>query len=184
MNDKRSYVSKRPRIEQVALDIARQCRLLVDVIDGELEEEDCVQSRLSLTQEFPFPDAPPTSPSPGSSPGLKLLTEAVKDKIGSMSQAEKNSLIKVVLNLSAAFSAFDRWSVGIGGIEGQLDELRLAVGLLPDPKPKHTMWLDYEALVKPWVVEQTLTGEMYQHAEGLYISFFNDTALLTTLFLR
>ena len=41
-------------------------------------------------------------------------------------------LLQLVINISAAFSAFKRWSVGLG-VEHQLSELRQAVGL-PDFK--------------------------------------------------
>jgi hypothetical protein len=49
-----------------------------------------------------------------------------------MSSAERNSVIRLVINISAAFSAFERWSVGLG-VEHQLSALRRAVGL-PDFK--------------------------------------------------
>lgn len=70
-----------------------------------------------------------------------------------------------MLNLSSALGAsFQRWSVGLG-IEGQLSQLRSAVGLPPLPGPKHALNLDYATLVRPEVAEQTLTGECYVHAE-------------------
>jgi hypothetical protein len=37
-----------------------------------------------------------------------------------------------VLNITAAFASFQRWTVGLG-IEGQLNGLRAAVGLSPVP---------------------------------------------------
>ncbi len=155
--DSRDYVAKRPRIEKVSDDIASQCRLLVEVIDGELEEEGTQTNRLTLTQNFPFPGAPPTRSQPSYSPGLDRLESAIRAALPAMSLAERNSLIKVVINLtSAAFGSFQRWSVGLG-LEPQLNTLRSAVGLpLLDYSPK-THWLDYSAIVRPEVCLKTLT---------------------------
>lgn len=61
ISDKRTYVSKRPRVEMVANDIRQQCILLTDIVDGELEEEG-VTTPATLTQNFPFPACPPTTP--------------------------------------------------------------------------------------------------------------------------
>jgi hypothetical protein len=41
-----------------------------------------------------------------------------------------SNFLQLVLNITAAFSAFQRWTVGLG-IEWQLNELRAAVGLPP-----------------------------------------------------
>ena len=71
------------------------------MIDGELEEEEAethggpCASRLTLTQPFPFEGCPPTTPSPGHSPGLQRLVGAVGAKVDTMSTGERNSLIKV-----------------------------------------------------------------------------------------
>lgn len=169
VSDGRKYVAKRPRVELVAEDIAAQCQLLTEVVDAELEEElqegACV-SRLSLTQPFPFEGCPPTKAEAGHSPGLQRLTDAVQSKIGSMSAAERNSLIKLVLNITAACSSFQRWTVGLG-IEPQLNALRGAVGL-PALQFSHTLNLDYDSLVKPWLCEQTLTCEKYTHPEDFF----------------
>lgn len=75
-----------------------QCQLLTDVVDAELEEElqgGCPTSRLSLTQPFPFEGCPPTTAGPCHSPGLQRLTDAVAANLGAMSEAERNSLVKV-----------------------------------------------------------------------------------------
>jgi hypothetical protein len=96
--DSRHYVAKRPRIEKVSADIASQCTLLVEIINGELEEEGTQTNRLTLTQEFPFPGAPPSRSQPSHSPGLARLESAIRAALPSMSQAERNSLIKVVIN--------------------------------------------------------------------------------------
>ena len=39
-------------------------------------------------------------------------------------------MLQLVLNVAAAFSTFQRWTVGLG-IEHQLNALRVAVGLAP-----------------------------------------------------
>lgn len=116
--------------------------------------------------------------------------------------------LQLVLNITAALSSFQRWTVGLG-IEPQLNSLRAAVGLpalqvgpaasatptacvachaarvlrvcgasmamccqLSPPPPgrsacplqfTHTLNLDYDSLVKPWLCEQTLTCETYTH---------------------
>ena len=77
--------------------------------------------------------------------------------------------MQLVLNLTTAFAAFERWTVGLG-IEHQLGELRAAVGLHPVPGGsdswiRHSEYLDYGALVQPWAAEQTLTGERFTHKE-------------------
>jgi len=154
--DPRDYVAKRPRIEKVSDDIASQCKLLVEVIDGELEEEGTQTNRLTLTQEFPFPGAPPSRGHPSYSPGLARVESAIRAALPAMSMAERNSLIKVVINLTnTAFGSFERWSVGLG-LEPQLNTLREAVGL-PKIKFQHTYWLDYSAIVRPEVCKKTLT---------------------------
>ncbi|EFN57798.1 hypothetical protein CHLNCDRAFT_143159 [Chlorella variabilis] len=169
VSDGRRYVAKRPR-ELVAEDIATQCQLLTEVVDAELEEElgegASPASRLSLTQAFPFEGCPPTKHEPCHSPGLQRLTVAIDANIDSMSSAERNSLIKLVLNITAALSSFQRWTVGLG-IEPQLNSLRAAVGL-PALQFTHTLNLDYDSLVKPWLCEQTLTCETYTHAEDFF----------------
>ena len=165
--DERRYVAKRPRIERVADDIASQCNLLVEVIDGELEEEGTQTNRLTLTQDFPFPGAPPTRSHPSHSPGLARLEGAIYAALPTMTMPERNSLIKLVINLtSTAFGAFQRWSVGLG-LEPQLNALRKAVGLTPLVF-SHTVWLDYLALVRPEVVERTLTGKVYTYHEDFF----------------
>ncbi|KAJ9514043.1 hypothetical protein QJQ45_021139, partial [Haematococcus lacustris] len=126
VSDSRRYVAKRPRIEAMAMDIRAQCQLLGALVDGELEEEVLPHEaprapRTSLTQDFPFEGCPPTTPTQGFSPGLEALGLAVQGALPVMSVAEKNSLIKVVLLLSSAFSsAFQRWTVGVG-IEQQVN---------------------------------------------------------------
>ena len=47
-------------------------------------------------------------------------------------------LLQLVLNLTAAFTSFERWSVCLG-IEHQLDELRASVGLPPLPRTRHKL---------------------------------------------
>lgn len=57
------------------------------------------------------------------------MIEAVQGCIGGMALSERNSLVKLVLNVTNAFdSAFSRWTVGLG-IEPHLNALRAAVGL-------------------------------------------------------
>lgn len=167
VGDRREYVALRPRIERVAEDIGEQCKLLAEVIDGELEEEGTTTNRLSLTQAFPFPGAPPVSSCPGHSPGLARFEDAVRAALPFMSLPERNSVVKVVLNLTGVANAhFQRWSVGLG-LEPQLNSLREAVGL-PPLRFAHTAWLDYNALVRPEVVERTLTGEAYSYHEDFF----------------
>jgi len=185
IKDGRNYIAKRPRIERVAADITSQCKLITEVIDAELEEDLVAdqQERLSLTQPFPFEKCPPTTQVPGRSPGIGRLVEAVTkvltgpDKEGdgarAITVAERNSLVKLVLNISNAFLYFQRWTVGIG-IEHQIDELRGAVGLPPqyddniDNSSSEKQFLDYNALVQPDIVEQTLTQHNYTHAEDFF----------------
>lgn len=171
INDSRTYISKRPRVERVAEDIALQCKLLTEIIDAELEEESPAASRLSLTQSFPFDGCPPTTSDPAISPGLQRLTDAIVNclKDSHVSMVERNSLIKLVLNLSSAFQSFQRWSVGLG-IENQLDELRSAVGLpgLYQRGQMHVTFLDYHSLVRPDIVERTLTDEVYLNPEDFF----------------
>lgn len=153
--DSRSYVAKRPRIDRITDDITAQCKCLTDIIDGELEEEGVEGNRLqTLAQEFPFPGAPPAHGQPSRSPGLERLEVAVRNALPSLSTAERNSLIKVIINLTTiAFGSFQRWTVGLG-IEPQLNSLREAVNLSPLPITHHH-FLDYERLVRPKVVEGT-----------------------------
>lgn len=63
LNDERTYVAKRPRIEVVACNIQRQCDLLAELVDGELEEDMSSGHKVysSLTQDFPFDGCPPTT---------------------------------------------------------------------------------------------------------------------------
>jgi tryptophan 2,3-dioxygenase len=233
--DGRSYVSKRPRVEKIAADLVCQCRLLTEVVDGELEEEEEERRAMkggddgeasaaatasgnrgcrSLTQPFPFPDAPPTTSAAARSPGLARLTAAVRAAAeaaaaaaaaaaasGATStppppaSAPPHCLLKLVLNLSAAFASFDRWTVGLG-LEPQLDALRAAVGLGPmsggngdngsngnnntsanadqnkNSKNKNhqnqRLFLDYNRLVRPELVEKTLTDHVYDNAEDYF----------------
>lgn len=95
----------------------------MQLVDGELEEEGAT-SALTLTQAFPFEACPPTTEHLSHSPALQLLIGGIGASTAAMSTAERNSLVKVVHNISAAFShAFSRWTVGLG-IEPQLNQLR------------------------------------------------------------
>lgn len=167
--DKRKYVAKRPRIDMVATDIQEQCMLLTEIIDGELEDETERQSRATLTQAFPFEACPPTTRQTSHSPGLQRLADAVEHGRGGMTVAERNSLIKVVLNITNTFdSSFGRWTVGLG-IEHQLNELRVAAGLPEEPRFRsRAQNLDYSQLVRPEIVESTLTAEEYVHSEDFF----------------
>ncbi|KAK9819871.1 hypothetical protein WJX72_003475 [[Myrmecia] bisecta] len=166
--DQRTYVAKRPRVELVAKDIQTQCILLTEIVDCELEEDE-VAPRTSLTQDFPFDACPPTTDAPSTSPGLARLIDAVLDVLPRISNGERNSLVKVVLNISNTFEmAFGRWTVGLG-IEHQLNELRVAVGLSRLPTfDARTHHLDYSLLVCPEVAVSTLTGEQYTHKEDFF----------------
>lgn len=168
LDDGRTYVAKRPRIERVIDDIAVQCRLLTEIVDSELEEDGNVATeRLSLTQAFPFPGAPPTSPRPSYSPGIGRMIRSVKECFSRCIQSEKNSLIKAVTNVTNAFfGSFQRWKVGLG-VEWMLNDLRRCVGLPPLPFD-HDIFLDYETLVRPRVVEATLREETYSYAEDFF----------------
>jgi tryptophan 2,3-dioxygenase len=166
----------------------------------------CSRPLRSLTQPFPFPDAPPTitaTADGGPSPGLARLTQAVKSawaKVGAGGGgagsgggggAGRHSLLKLVLNVSAALAPFGRWSVGVG-LEPQVDALRAAVGLPPlmmttgeeedsegsdesegparrgRRSHRRRLFLDYAALVRPEVVERTLTGHTYDNPEDYF----------------
>ena len=65
------------------------------MVDAELEDECEVPRRLSLTQPFPFEGCPPTTPARCHSPGLARLARAVAQRVGAMSTAERNSVVKV-----------------------------------------------------------------------------------------
>eukprot|EP00891_Asterochloris_glomerata_P001752 jgi/Astpho2/1752/Aster-04173 len=141
----------------------------VQIIDGELEDETERQSRATLTQAFPFEACPPTTRQTSHSPGLQRLADAVEHGRGGMTVAERNSLIKVVLNITNTFdSSFGRWTVGLG-IEHQLNELRVAAGLPEEPRFRsRAQNLDYSQLVRPEIVESTLTAEEYVHSEDFF----------------
>lgn len=169
ISDDRKYVFRRPRVEMVANDIQKQCLLLTEVVDGELEEDNAHVSRASLTQHFPFEACPPTTKQASHSPCLQRLVNAVEASKDGMTVAEHNSLIKVVLNITNTFdSSFSRWTVGLG-IEHQLNELRVAAGLAEEARFRaRARNLDYAQLVHPEVVEATLSGEVYEHEEDFF----------------
>ncbi|KAL0021755.1 hypothetical protein WJX79_004279 [Trebouxia sp. C0005] len=169
ISDDRKYVFRRPRVEMVANDIQKQCLLLTEVVDGELEEDNAHVSRASLTQHFPFEACPPTTKQASHSPCLQRLVNAVEASKAGMTVAERNSLIKVVLNITNTFdSSFSRWTVGLG-IEHQLNELRVAAGLAEEARfHARARNLDYAQLVHPEVVEATLSGEVYEHEEDFF----------------
>jgi hypothetical protein len=48
-----------------------------------------------MVQPYPFEGCPPAKPERGHSPGLHRLVAAIQAKLGHMSSAERNSLIKV-----------------------------------------------------------------------------------------
>ncbi|KAL0045339.1 hypothetical protein WJX82_004255 [Trebouxia sp. C0006] len=169
ISDDRKYVFRRPRVELVANDIQKQCLLLTEVVDGELEEDNAHVSRASLTQHFPFEACPPTTKQASHSPCLQRLVNAVEASRDGMTVAERNSLIKVVLNITNTFdSSFSRWTAGLG-IEHQLNELRVAAGLAEEARFRaRARNLDYAQLVHPEVVEATLSGEVYEHEEDFF----------------
>ena len=70
---------------------------LCQVVDGELEEDTVNVSRASLTQHFPFEACPPTTKQASHSPCLQRLIDAIQANKGSMTMAERNSLVKVNL---------------------------------------------------------------------------------------
>jgi hypothetical protein len=81
---------------------------------------------------------------------------------------------QVVSSISHAFdSCFQHWSVGLG-IEQQLEDLRRECGLPPRPASASSSCssprvnLDYELLVKPSLVEATLTREVYSNSEDFF----------------
>jgi len=74
---------------------ASQILLSVQVVDGELEEDNAHVSRASLTQHFPFEACPPTTKQASHSPCLQRLVNAVEASKDGMTVAERNSLIKV-----------------------------------------------------------------------------------------
>ncbi|KAL3134108.1 hypothetical protein ABBQ32_008530 [Trebouxia sp. C0010 RCD-2024] len=169
ISDDRKYVFRRPRIEMVASDIQKQCMLLTEVVDGELEEDSALISRASLTQSFPFEACPPTTKQASHSPCLQRLIDAITLTRDEMTVAERNSLIKVVLNITNTFdSSFSRWTVGLG-LEHQLNELRVAAGLEEEARFRtRARNLDYAQLVQPEVVEATLSTEEYEHEEDFF----------------
>ena len=68
---------------------------LLQVVDGELEEDNVHVSRASLTQHFPFEACHPTTKQASHSPCLQRLIDAVLASKDAMTVAERNSLIKV-----------------------------------------------------------------------------------------
>jgi tryptophan 2,3-dioxygenase len=148
VGDARPYVAKRPRVEAVAEDVAAQCRLLADVVDAELEEEDAEggeggggsggssgapaggRRRRALAGAWPFPGAPPAAAAPARSPGAARLEAALHAALAAAPPPAAAGLRRVVGRLTAAFSAFEAWGVGLG-LEPQLARLRAAVGLAP-----------------------------------------------------
>ena len=67
------------------------------MVDGELEEDTVNVSTASLTQHFPFEACPPTTNQASHSPCLQRLIDAIAANKSSMTMAERNSLVKVIL---------------------------------------------------------------------------------------
>jgi len=197
VTDRRSYVAKRQRIESVAKGIAEQCTLVADLVDADLlmreieaqtteistaETNPVVPKSLSLAQDYPFPDCPPTVrglKGGGQSPGLARLYGAVADAFASLRPSDRLALQNVIRNITAAFDgAFSRWQVGLG-IEEQLNQVREIVGLEPLDglyKRRDGLYLDYACMVRPDVVLATRTEEHYTHSEDF---FFRSIHLAT-----
>jgi len=127
----------------VADDIESQMRLLAEIMDGELEDDrdlygsgDNEQGVGSLTQDFPFADAPPTSDETnlnkaGQSPALDYVIDSLKSTWGGITSFERQSIKKVIRNITGTFvTSFGEWTVGVG-MESQLSVLRTLVGLPP-----------------------------------------------------
>jgi tryptophan 2,3-dioxygenase len=188
LKDSRAYVVKRPRIEMVAEDIVAQCKLLQEIVDGELEDEACSgreHAAATLTQDFPFEAAPPTCGAPEGadgggnctedmgygrqSPGLDMLVDAVSRAFQMMSGPERQSVIRIIHNITGQFDvSFRRWTVGLG-CEEQLATLRECVGLpaVSAASPR-TAYLDYAVLVRPQACANTLLREHYTHNEDFF----------------
>lgn len=77
LTDARTYVSKRPRVELVMHDFVRQCSLLSELVDGELEEDPASSSSSSLSST--------DSISPLSTSFADLATEAFPASFSSSS---------------------------------------------------------------------------------------------------
>ncbi len=174
VGDPRSYVVKRPRIDLIASDLQDQMHLLAEIVDGGLEDDKLAPGDPgTLTQDFPFPNGPPvadpkSTASAEQSPGLGLLIEAVGGAFAGMSQGEKNSMRKVVRNVTGTFeTCFSSWTVRVG-VEGQLSELRRVVGLSPMTTSYGRATLDYTSLVRPSVITETYTNREYPHSEDFF----------------
>jgi len=98
ISDVRGYVVKRPRVEMVAEDIQNQMELLAEICDGELEDDRDLYGTESgtstLTQDFPFDGAPPTTDNQNvgkasQSPALDVVIEALKKTYPSITTFEK-----------------------------------------------------------------------------------------------
>ena len=182
LDDRRSYVVRRPRVELVARDICAQCHLLQQIVDGGLEDERTPAERAapdvrfsSLLHALPTEGGPPTVPGDPEhgrqSPGLDQLLSACARAFADMRDAERESVTRVVHAVTAQFYAsFRRWTVGIG-IEEQLASLRACVGLPPlfdDATRRKPRFLDYRVLVRPHVCAGTRAYERYTHAEDFF----------------
>jgi len=168
LDDSRIYVVKRPRIDLIEKDIREQMGLLAEIIDGELEDENVSCETIgSLTQNFPFEGAPPTQLNAScQSPALEKLLNSMRHCMADLCEPERQSLKKVVKNITGTFdTCFGAWTVGVG-IEEQLSNLRIMVGLPPLKAEYGKHFLDYASLVKPHVV--LLTDIEYAHKEDFF----------------
>jgi selenocysteine lyase/cysteine desulfurase/tryptophan 2,3-dioxygenase len=174
VSDSRVYVVKRPRVELIAADIMTQMNLMAEIIDGELEDESVSSNEEAgtLQQNFPFKGSPPTT-SPNEdearqSPALDMMLKSVSQSYDNFSEPEKNSIRKVVRNITGTFlTCFSEWSVGVG-IEGQLSSIRQLVGLPPLTSEYGKRYLDYKTMVRPSVITDTLTNNTYDHREDFF----------------
>jgi len=174
IEDPRDYVVLRPRIDMVAEDIQSQFRLVSEIVENELEDDNIEGLILgSLTQPFPFENAPPTTPQRSTdkasqSPGLDLVIDAVEKALPRLGEPEKQSIRKMIRNITGTFQlSFRDWTVGVG-MEEQLSRLLELVGLRPFQESFGRKYLDYAALVQPQVIVDALQNVDYRHNEDFF----------------
>ena len=165
--DRRHYLSKRPRIELVCRDIISQCHLLSDLLDGELEDTSTHQ----MGQVVGNSRKPPVTDQAGDavSPGLSHLHSVMEQVLVHATSEERISLCTLIKSVVSTFIGhFSNGSVGLG-IEYQLNELGKLAGLSGNMVMREgRKYLDYQLLVRPQVVADTLFEEEYRHDEDFF----------------
>lgn len=163
-NDRRIYLSKRPRMELVVRDIIAQCHLLSDLLDGELEDTSTKSVASFESHKPPVTDNPGTAVSPG----LSHLHSVMERVLMNSTSEERASMCVMIRSVVSTFTAlFSNGTLGLG-IEFQLNELGKLAGLVGCTLKEGRRYLDYALLVRPQVVASTLFDEEYRHDEDFF----------------